>query len=304
MGIIFVLLAGLFASISNYCMRRSIDAGGSSRAYLMIQLSFSFLIMILLNPLRMHDFGWSNTVVSLGLLGGLLLGAFMWGLGKSLEKGPPGLTLAIVNTSSVAPAIVLAVLFGLQFGHSYTLWNGVGTLLVVFGILWAGWTSVKTKSWKSWTFFSTYNFILHTLFLVYLQWWAMLLNTDLPLKKLLPFHIETTHIHWFMPAIFFMAAFFQWWVYLSTERRIPKRSEFLYGLLGGVTNGSCAFFLIKAPQVASSWQNAMLFPIYSVSIIVCCNLWSQAFYKEKVNWKANSLCMGGLVIGTVLWSSL
>lgn len=301
MGILFALLAGLFASSSNYCMRRSIDTGGSSSVYLVVQLSFSFLVMILLNPVRMHDFGWDNTVLTLGLMGGLLLGAFMWGLGKSLEKGPPGLTLAIVNTSSIMPALLLTLLFGLKYGHGYTLWNGLGSILVAVGIFWAGWTREKKSQSKSWPFYSLFIFVVHTAFLMYLAWWGMLLTQDLPLSKLLPFHISSSHIHWFMPAVFFMAALFQWGAFLKRDRHIPKRSEVMYGLLGGVTNGTGSFFLIKAPQVATSWQNAMLFPIFSVTIIVCCNIWSQAIYKERVNWRANALCISGLILGTIVW---
>lgn len=304
MGILFVLISGLLAATSNYFLRRSIDAGGSAKAYLVVQLSISFCLMIFLNPMRMHDFGWNNTVCTLGLFGGLILGVFMWGLGKNLEKGPPGLTLAIVNTSSIMPALILFLLFGLTYGHGYTLWNGVGSLLVVAGIFWAGWTSVKNANWKSWTYFSAMSFSLHTLFLVYLQWWAMLLAIDLPLGRLLPFHIETAHIHWFMPAVFFMAAAIQWVIYLKQGSSMPNKSELLYGIFGGIANGLCGFFLIKAPQVVSTWQNAMLFPIYSVSIILFCNLWSQLIYKERVNWAANTLCVSGLIVGTVVWSSL
>ena len=304
MGILFAFLAGLLASSSNYCMRRSIDSGGSSSAYLVIQLTFSFLVMILLNPVRMHEFGWDNTVLTLGLIGGLLLGAFMWGLGKSLEKGPAGLTLAIVNASSIVPALVLTLLFGFKYGHSYTLYNALGSVLVVIGIFWAGWTREKNSQSKSWPLYSIFVFVIHASYLVYLAWWAMLLTSDLPLGKLLPFHIQTSHIQWFMPAVFFMAALFQWGAFLKGEKQIPKKSEIIYGFLGGITNGTCAFFLIKAPQVATSWQNAMLFPIFSVAIIISCNIWSQAIYKEKVNWKANALCITGLAIGTIVWHGL
>ncbi len=304
MGIIFALFAGLLASSSNYCMRRSIDSGGSSSAYLVVQLTFSFLVMILLNPVRMHDFGWDNTVITLGLIGGLLLGALMWGIGKTLEKGPPGLTLAIVNTSAIMPALALTLLFGLKYGHGYTLYNGIGSILVAVGIFWAGWTREKSKQSKSWPLYSFFIFLVHAVYLIYLAWWAMLLTETLPLSKLLPFHITTSHIQWFMPAVFFMAALFQWGAFLKGDRHIPTKSEVLYGLFGGITNGTCAFFLIKAPQVATSWQNAMLFPIFSVSIIVCCNIWSQALYKERVNWRANALCITGLVIGTIVWKGL
>jgi len=198
------------------------------------------------------------------------------------------------------PAVILALLFGAAFGHTYTLTNAVGGVLVLMGILWAGLTSVKTEKRRVWSFFSSQSFLLHTLFLVYLQWWAMLLNEQLPLKAILPFHINTPHVHWFMPSIFFMAALFQWAIFLrnSPTKRLT-RQEFTYGAISGISNGLCAFFLILAPQVAAHWQNAMLFPIYSVGIVVFCNLWSQLLYKERVNWKANGLCMTGLLIGTI-----
>lgn len=48
----------------------------------------------------------------------------------------------------------------------------------------------------------------------------------------------------------------------------------------------------------------MIFPIFSVTIILFCNLWGQWLYKEKVNWFANACCIGGILIGTVNWSAL
>ncbi|MFN0065164.1 MAG: hypothetical protein ACKVOH_02885 [Chlamydiales bacterium] len=284
-------------------MKKSIDAGGSSRAYLMIQFTFSFFVMILLNPVRTHTYGWSTSSMALGLIGGVLLGIFMWGLGKTLEKGPPGLSLAILNSSSVMPAVVLLVLFGVVYGHTYNLWNAVGSLFVVGGILWAGWTSEKNPNKKSWIFFMIFVFLLHVAFLVYLQWWAMILHPSLPLSRVLPFHIATKNVQWFMPAVFFAAAIFQWIVYLKNEDRLPNRSEVVYGFMGGVTNAACTFFLILAPQVATAWQNAMLFPIYSVCIILFCNFWAQILYKERVNGVANTVCVFGLILGTVAWSN-
>ncbi len=52
LGIQFILIAGVFVAASNLCMRRSIDAGGSSKGFLMVQLFWVFLIAILLNPVR------------------------------------------------------------------------------------------------------------------------------------------------------------------------------------------------------------------------------------------------------------
>lgn len=303
MGILFAILAALLASISNFSMRRSIDAGGSSKGYLVVQLSFSFIVMILFNPVRTGDYGWSSTAVGLGLIGGVIFGLLMWGLGKTLEKGPPGLSFAVLNTSSVAPAILLALLFGMRFGHPYTLFNGIGSALVVAGLFWAGWTSEKNPNKSVWIAYATLIFIAHTLFLVFLQWWAMILRPELPITSLIPFHMKSTHIQWFMPAIIFVGALIQWIIYFTKKQHFPKGAEIYYGILGGVTNGACTFFLILAPQVASSWENAMIFPIFSVSIILICNAWAQLIYKEAVNWWANGVCVIGLIIGTVAWQS-
>ncbi len=85
------------------------------------------------------------------------------------------------------------------------------------------------------------------------------------------------------------------------RHRFPKGVEIYYGIAGGVANGACTFFLILAPQVATAWENAMIFPIFSVGIIIICNAWAQALYQERVNWWANLVCLVGLVIGTVAW---
>lgn len=303
MGIFFALIAALFTSISNFCMRRSIDAGGSSRAYLVIQLMISFFVMLLLNPVRTGNFDWQWSVTGLGLVGGILFGFLMWSIGKTLEKGPPGLSFAILNTSTVIPAIFMAILFGASFGHPYSFWNGLGSILVVSGLFWAAGAAEKNPQKAIWATFAIVMFAIHILFLVYLQWWALLLKPDHGFSSLLSISIDPTKVQWFMPAIFFVGTLMQGVVYLSQEKRWPNKSEMFYGVLGGITNAVCTFFLILAPQKAAAWENAMLFPIFSVSIIILCNIWAQLLYKERVNWKANAVCLAGLLIGTISWSA-
>lgn len=299
MGILFAFVAALFAGISNFCMRRSIDAGGSSKAFLVVQLSFAFIAMILLNPVRTGTYGWNAEVIFLGLLGGILLGILMWGVGRTLENGPPGLSFAVLNTSSVMPGVILALMFGSVFGHNYTVWNGMGSLLVVLGLFWAGWTSSYNPNKLIWAMFAMLIFCIHTVFLVFLQWWAMLINTKMPTSPWLPFHIDPINIQWFMPAILFVGAFIQWGIYWRAKQPFPKKKVIVYGLFGGIGNGACTFFLILAPQVCKAWENPMIFPIFSVSIVLICNVWAQRLYKEKVNWMANFVCLGGLLIGTL-----
>ncbi|MBI3236798.1 MAG: hypothetical protein HYZ48_03750, partial [Chlamydiales bacterium] len=84
MGIELMLIASILIAASNYCMRRSIDSGGSSKAFLMIQLSLVFLVAILLNPVRTADYTWSTCMAVFGLAGGIVLSAMMIFLGKAL----------------------------------------------------------------------------------------------------------------------------------------------------------------------------------------------------------------------------
>lgn len=298
MGLIFVCIAAVLAAINNLLLRRSIQLGGSSQGYLAVQVMMSCVVMILLNPVRMHDFGCCPTALIAGILVGGLLGVFFWGLGRALETGPAGLSIAILNASSVVPALVLASLFGFSFGHDFTRIHAVGFLVLFCGILWAGWTSEPNHQRKQWLFFVGLMFALHAVFLTFLQWWAMVLNTNLPLNSLLPFHIASPHIHWFMPAIYFVAGLCQWVIFLSQHRRWPSQQETFYGLIGGVLGGTCSFFLISAPQIAAAWENAILFPLFTVGVLIFCNIWAQGIYAEKVNWKAATLCIIGLVIGT------
>jgi hypothetical protein len=59
--------------------------------------------------------------------------------------------------------------------------------------------------------------------------------------------------------------------------------------------------MIWSTEVSTPLEHAMIFPIFSVAIIILCNLWGQWLYKEKVNWLANACCVGGILIGTLDW---
>src|SRR5690606_22409411 len=133
----------LFVALSNYCMRRSIDSGGTTKGFLMIQLFIVFLVAILLNPVRSGDYHWSNCMAWFGIAGGIVLALMMASLGRSLETGPAGLTFAALNASTVMPSILMVLFFGASFGYSYTQWNGIGSVLVVAGLFLAGWKTAK-----------------------------------------------------------------------------------------------------------------------------------------------------------------
>lgn len=303
-GLEFILIAAAFVALSNLCMRRSIDGGGSAKAFLMIQLFLVFFVAILLNPVKTGHYQWSSSMALFGIAGGLVLAVMMASLGKALETGPPGLTFAALNTSTVMPPILMVLFFGSSFGYFYTLWNGLGSLLVVAGLFWAGWQKKQSEQQRSWVTFVTAAFFLHVMFLVFLSWRALFINYPGSTGLFLSFDMEDAKSQWFMPMVFLAAFAVQAVIYFRTEKRWPYKKEVLYGCFGGVANGVGTYFMIRATEVATSLEHAVIYPLFAVTIIVLCNLWGQWLYKEKVNWKANALCVFGLLIGTLDWRVL
>ncbi len=304
MGIQLMVVAALCIAASNFCMRRSIDAGGSSKAFLMLQLSLSFIIMVLLNPVRTGDYSWDLSMAAFGFAGGILLACVMTCLGKALENGPPGLSVAMLSCSSVMPILMLVILFGSRFGFSYTLWNGIGSALVIAGICWAGFDGGEMASRKKWLIFVSLAFFTHAAYLVFLNWRALFINFPGQAGLGFSFAPEAASTQWFMPMVFLSAALIQTYVFFSQEKRLPNRDESFYGLFGSLANGLGAFLMVKGTEYATPLEHAMLFPIFSVTLILGCNMWGKWLYKEAVNWKANALCIGGLLIGTIDWAAL
>lgn len=299
MGIMLILVSSCFASLSNFCMRRSIDSGGTAKAFLVVQLSCAALVSFFLGPVRIGEYILNSQVVFVGIAAGLILGTMLLTLGRALEKGPPGLTFAMLNASTVMPAIVMALCFGAVFGCIYTTWHAIGSMIVLVGLFWAGKGLQGLTDLRSWLLFSGLTFSLHILFLVLMQWRALVIFH--PTKSFFGSGLGSP---WFMFFIYFTASLLQIAIYLTSERRIPEREECFYGLFGGIGNSMSTFFLIWATEAASPLENAVIFPVFSIAIILICNAWGQKFYQERVNWRACQLCLFGVAIGTVDWSSV
>ena len=304
-GTQLMITASVFVATSNYCMRRSIDSGGSTKAFLMVQFFLVFLIAVLLGPVRSGNYQWSTSMALFGLAGGIVLTFMMSFLGKALETGPPGLTFAALNASTVMPSILMVCFFGSTFGYVYTVWHGLGSVIVLLGLFWAGWQTRGSGEKKaSWVSFVTAAFFLHVTFLIFLSWRALFVNFPNADGLLLSFDTEDVKSQWFMPGAFCTAFLMQSLIYWSTEKRKPYKAEVFYGILGGIANGVGTFFMIWSTEVATSFEHAMIYPLFAVTIIILCNLWGQWLYKEKVNWKANILCILGIFIGTIDWKAL
>ncbi len=104
--------------------------------------------------------------------------------------------------------------------------------------------------------------------------------------------------------MFLTSGLIQLWMFIAGEKRKPKGKEALYGILGGVLNGTGTFFLIVATSASTALENGIIFPMYSVAIIVLSNVWGQKLYQERVNWKACQVSALGLIIATVDWKGI
>jgi len=304
LGVQLMVLAGIFTALSNYFLRKSIDGGGSSRAFLMIQLTITFLVAILLNPVRSGNFFFSPEIASLGLFAGIILGIMMICLGKSFEHGPAGLTVALLNASTVFPILGMVLFFGKEYGFEYTLWNAVGSLILVAGLFWAGTQTFKSGPMGRWLFFAISAFALHVVFLILLQWRFVLLTFPGKTALFSLLSAREAGSEWFMPMTFLSAALIQLVVYVRQESRVPAPQEVRFGFLGGTANGIGTFFMIWSTEVATSVEQAMIFPIFAGTVVLTCNLWGRFLYKEKVHWRATVLAITGLIIGTLHWKTL
>lgn len=304
MGVQLMLCAGVCVALSNFFMRKSVDAGGSSKAFLMVQLFLTLLVAIALNPVRSGDYTWSLSMGVFGLIGGCVLALMMFFLGKSVESGPASLSFAMLSSATVMPILFMVLLFGAQFGFSYNAFNALGSFLVVGGLLWAGWETAISIDKKKWLLFAVSAFFLHALFLVFMQWRSLFIHFPGHEGLLLAFDEQAIKSQWFMPMVFLAASTIQMLVYVIGKKTWPSRSEFLFGTLGGLSNGVGTFFMIRSTEVATPLEHAIIFPLFAVSVMISCNLWGQLIYKEKVNWKAAGFCVLGVLVGTLDWDIL
>lgn len=304
MGILLALIAGMFIPLTNLTVRKGIDIGGNAKAYFVFQMVTSFIFAILLGPVRTGDYSIPLSVAVLGTVAGLILSVMLFSLGRAVEKGPPGFTFAMLNSATVMPGILMALVFGASLGFVYNAWHALGSLLVIVGLFWGAKGLQGMKEMKQWLFFATAMFTFHVLLLALYQWRAMLMNLPHPEELVSFFTMEQIKSEWFTPFMFLASGIVQISIYLRSEKRTPKMGEIFYGISGGLSNLFCTFFIIWATEMASPLENAVIFPIYSVVGIILTNLWGQRLYQEQVNWRACQLCVFGLIVGTVDWKAI
>lgn len=301
MGILLAVLAGMFIPLTNLTVKKSIDVAGTAKAYFVFQMASSLLLAVLWGPVRSGTLTIPLPAALMGSLAGVILAVMLYALGRAVEKGPPGLTFAILNSATVMPGLFMALLFGASLGFDYTVWHGLGSSLVLLGLFFGAKGMAGMKEMKLWLFFSVTMFLFHFMLLSLYQWRGMLTNHPEAFPYAAPNELVS---EWFAAFMFLVCGLSQLFIYLRAERRWPRRGEVGYGVAGGVFNWLCTFFLLWATQVAGPLENAVIFPIFSVIGIILTNMWGQKFYQEQVNWRACQLCVFGLFVGTVNWKAV
>ncbi len=302
MAIVLALLTGALYALSNYAMRRSIDGGGATSAFIVVQMFSAALAAVFFNPIWAGDYAFNTPLAMFGLGAGVLLAILLFTLGKAIEKGPPGFTFAVLNSAAVFPGLIMAIAFGAAFGFLYNAWHAVGSIVVIIGLFLGARGMAKIQDFKGWWSFSAIMFSMNIAIFVLLQFRAMLINVPHPEEIVSFFTSVGIRSQWFIPLYYLGAALTQSLIFFPSEKRLPQKREITSGLLGGIANSAGTFCLIRSTEAATGLENAVIFPILSVTTIILSNLWGQQLYKERVNWFACAVCVVGLIIGTVEWS--
>lgn len=304
MGFFLVTISSFFAASYNFCMRKSVGHFSNAKSFLMIELWFAALFSIAIHPARSGFQIWNGEILTFGILVGMIFGYMLYFLGQALEKGPAGLTIAGLNSSNVLPSIFMCLIFGTKFGFSYNVFHALGSLLVMMGIFWASFDLEEHFDKKSWGSKAFLAIFLHVFFLLFMQWRALMINLPDAVGYLRLFSREVAKNPWFTPAMYISAALVHTAIFFRSEKRAPSLSEYKMGMVGGIFNALYAFFLIWSSEKATTFEHAMLFPMFSVFTILLCNLWGKWIYQESIHWKACHLSLLGLVLGTVDWQFL
>lgn len=311
MALILMVFSGVLVGFGNYCMRRSMDAGGDSRSYILIQLFLSGVWTFCTGPLAAMQWTPSTATVIYGVLTGACLAFFMRFLGQAMARGPVSLTVAFINASTLLPALVFYLLFGKSWGFEYGIATIAGSLIVLFALYQAtkkdfvqdSAVPLKNKLTLPWLYATLGCFFVHTLMLILIQLRSMSLIESVG-EHFLLLKSTTQGSEAFLPIMFVSAWIIQWLQSSKEGMKWPIQQEWFFGCLGGLANGSSIQLMAFATLLAAGAQAAMMFPLYSVSIIVTCNLWGSLLYKESVYWPASILAMIGIAVGTIQWSCL
>jgi hypothetical protein len=305
---IYLLSSASLASMENYLFRRSLEKGAAPNAYLSLYYLVSLLVSLILYP-KWLDAQFSPVIALLGCIAGFLNFLMLKLTAKSFELGPPGLTITFQNASCIFPGLLLCLVFGSQLGFILTPRLVTGFGLIIVGLYISSFTFGKVSNatamvqsnanFRKWLLYAVSVMLLQGSILTLFQWRVLLFYPLESSHWLIPWSCSAEEDVWFIPAFFLVPALCQFFLFWKGEKRKFSLSEMRYGSISGGLNCICTILLLLATKTDGILKKEMLFPIFTVSVILICNLWGMKSYKEKVNWKGIIICILGVLIGLI-----
>ena len=305
---VYLQSSACLAALSNFFFRRNLEKGGTSSAFLSLYFFASLLFSVLFSPALLGS-PFSPAMALAGCFAGFLNFMMLTLTAKSFELGPPGLTLTFQNASCIFPGLLLCSFFGPSFGFFLTPWLVIGFTLIGLGLYLSSRTygrmSSETLSGQSkanfgkWLLCAISVMALQGLILTLFQWRVLLFNCGKSTHPLIPCSCRSEEDIWFIPAFFLIPTLSQLFLFWKKERRKFSLAEMIYGSMAGGLNCACTVLLLLATKTEGVLKKEMLFPLFTVSVILLCNIWGMKIYKEKVNWIGIILCILGVLIGLI-----
>lgn len=301
MALIFTLFAATLASIVNLMTKKNLDQTGTSNGYLTIYFFLSFLGSLLVNP-KIFTAPFSPIMFGIGCFTGFLMFLMMVLLLKALEIGPAALTFGFQNASAVFPVILLFFIFGPTFNFVITPTLVVGLFLVIGGLFWsakAQFAREKKNSYslKKWSLVALGAALMQVAILSMFHWRYLIIDFASASHPLLFVHCQPIEEVWFAPGIFSFATFATLLLFAKKEKRFFKKPEVTFGSIGGLLNGVVTFLLLLATRFSSSFEKGIIFPLFTVGVILFCSLWGKKLYHEPIHWPGLGCCISGIILG-------
>jgi hypothetical protein len=298
-GSLFSFCASGCASLSNFFIRKNAQPSESSSCHLALHFLTSLILCFLFIE-ALWEAPVSIPMLLVGAAVGVCNVVLMIFTMQAIQRGPSGLIFSFHAASLVFPALILFFLFGPEFGFEFTILQALGIALVLGGLYIASSrkdTEGEMAISKSWIKFAFLCFLVQILAFTLIQWRCLLFEAR-PEHVLIPTQVHEREDIWFMPGLF-GSAFLSQMAVVLWERQKFKLKDMSYGFLSGCANSGSTYFLTIATKLALPLEKALLFPCFAVGTIILCNAWASKFYNEKFNFRANTLCSLGILVGSI-----
>lgn len=297
----FCIFSAFLNAIVNFIFRKSSEVSrnfGNFDYYFLSLYAISFCVSILLS-LQALFYSFNPVMLACGGLVGVLNLTMLRWTSRALLRGPSGMTFAFQNASGVFPGLIMYGIFGPEFGFEISLFQFLGVAFVLVGLMVGAISRNQSEPIsKEWMYYAFGACLVQMIAFSLIHWRCLLINADLPSHALIPWKISPCSEAWFLPGQFGVSFLIQLCLVYRNPASAWTPKEILCGTASGILHAISSFCLLLSTNFASQSERGLIFPLFVVSSMVCCNLWAKSFYREKFNWSSNSLCSVGIFLAS------